>query len=142
MNLVISSDEILMQPAGAVCEPAAALSWQERRDWFGGRVQQQPVKGVSAEEIAAHFAAMPSHYWQRVNQEDLIWGLETIHGFLTLVATPNVAPTTPVTGSSASATGAVNSLMTCCAVFVRSVSSCARTVAIAAIAAAGNASAV
>jgi len=95
MNLATPSDEILVRPSAVLSEPGAHLSWQERREWFRARLQDSAVRGVGPDEMAGHFAAMPAHYWERVNQEDLVWGLETIHGFLSLVAAPNVPPTTP-----------------------------------------------
>jgi [protein-PII] uridylyltransferase len=38
---------------------------------------------------------MPPFYWERVTEADLIWGLETIHGFLKLIASPQVLATAP-----------------------------------------------
>ncbi len=70
-------------------------SWQERRDWLRERIRQHPIGGISPEEIEVHFSAMPDHYWDRVNESDLAWGLETIHGFLELVTTQNVPATAP-----------------------------------------------
>jgi len=70
-------------------------SWQERRDWLREQLRQHPVAEISPEEIDVHFSAMPDHYWERVNEKDLAWGLETIHGFLKLVTTQNVPATAP-----------------------------------------------
>src|SRR5437867_389257 len=95
MNRVRSSDESLPDPSPAICEPALELPWQERRDQFRARFEQQPPAGMDCDEVDAHFGAMPAHYWQRVNWDDLTWGLKTIHGFLSLVAAPNAPATTP-----------------------------------------------
>jgi len=89
------SDQVLTKQAPSTAEPAQHLPWCQRRDWFRPRFKQQPLAGISAEEIEAHFSAMPAYYWERVNLADLVWGLETIHGFLRLVAAPNVPATTP-----------------------------------------------
>ena len=76
--------------------PSAASSrWCERRDSLRERLRRQRLGNISGEEIDVHFSAMPPHYWERVNEADLVWGLETIHGFLTLIATPNSPPTRP-----------------------------------------------
>ena len=82
-------------PLMAAVEPGFHLPWQERRDRLRERIEQRPLSGVSPEEIAAHFGGMPAHYWEVVDYEDLVWGLETIHGFLQLVAAPSVPATTP-----------------------------------------------
>lgn len=42
-----------------------------------------------------HFSTMPAHYWEHVTEDELIWGLETVHGFLKLVASPEVPATSP-----------------------------------------------
>src|SRR5262245_25338550 len=67
----------------------------DRRDALREKLRQQPLGNISGEEIEVHFAAMPSHYWEHVNESDLIWGLETIHGFLRLITTPTSPPTQP-----------------------------------------------
>jgi [protein-PII] uridylyltransferase len=69
------------------------LPWQERREWFRAKFEQSPPAGASAEELQAHFSMMPANYWEAVDETDFIWGLETVHGFLKLVASPHVAPT-------------------------------------------------
>lgn len=82
-------------PPVSIAGPAPGLPWQERRDWFRARVSQQPPAGIGAEEIDAHVSLMPPHYWERVTEADLLWGLETIHGFFQLVASPNTPVTAP-----------------------------------------------
>lgn len=73
--------------------PPAMLSWQERREWFRTKFEQTPPLGVDAEEVRAHLSAMPGHYWEGVDEPDFIWGLETVHGFLELMASPHTAAT-------------------------------------------------
>src|SRR5262245_55759878 len=75
--------------------PGLDLPWTERRAWFQARLQQQPPSAITPDEIEAHWAHMPQLYWERVNESDLRWSLEAIHGFLQLMAAPNVPPTQP-----------------------------------------------
>jgi [protein-PII] uridylyltransferase len=75
--------------------PPRDLSWCERREWFRARLEERQLASISAEEIEVHFSAMPPCYWERVTEADLIWGLETIHGFLKLIASPQVLATAP-----------------------------------------------
>src|SRR5688572_25068656 len=46
------------------------------------RLLQTPPAGLHADEVRAHFQGMPAHYWEHVAKGELIWGMETIHGFL------------------------------------------------------------
>jgi [protein-PII] uridylyltransferase len=85
------------QPS-TVTGPPGDLAWQERREWFRARFEQTPPGQLSPEEVQAHLSAMPPHYWERVNEADFIWGLETVHGFLRLVASPHK----PATAASVS----------------------------------------
>jgi [protein-PII] uridylyltransferase len=78
-----------------VAAPRGHLSWQERRDAFRTRLDRKPLAGIGADEVEAHFAGMPAHYWEHVTEDDLGWGLEIIHGFLSLLATPKVDATKP-----------------------------------------------
>src|SRR5205807_2033662 len=73
--------------------PPGGLSWEERREWLRGRFEQKPPDNVSTEEVQVHFSTMQPHYWERVDEPDLLWGLETVHGFLKLVASPHIPPT-------------------------------------------------
>jgi [protein-PII] uridylyltransferase len=94
LESVSISDE--MSPAGpSIHRPAPSISGCERRERLRQQLQQTPLAGISPEEIDVHFSAMPAHYWERVNEADVLWGLETIHGFLKLVATPSIPPTKP-----------------------------------------------
>jgi [protein-PII] uridylyltransferase len=76
-------------------DPPPELSWDQRRDYFRARLKERSPPEITAEEIEVHFAGMPRHYWEGVTEADLVWGLEAIHGFLQLVASPQVPPTTP-----------------------------------------------
>ncbi len=69
--------------------------WQRRRDRHRAWLELQPNTGIGPDEVEAHFTGMPAHYWEQVNESDLLWGLETIHGFLNLLATAKVPATTP-----------------------------------------------
>src|SRR2546423_11177483 len=95
MSLVSSPDEVLIEAPQPVAGAGLRLHWKERRESFRIQLQQEPLPGIGRDEIDAHFDAMPAHYWERVDPQDLVWGLETIHGFLQLVATPNVPATMP-----------------------------------------------
>src|SRR5437870_3781864 len=90
-NQTQTAADDLKTPAG----PGRDLSWSERRDWFRGRIEQRLPAEISTEEVEVHFSAMPSHYWERVLEADLLWGLETIHGFLKLIASSQVPATAP-----------------------------------------------
>jgi len=78
--------------------PAAGLPWQQRRDWFRACLRQQPPPHLSADEVDSHFITMPAHYWERITEPDLMWSLETIHGFLKLVASAQMPATAPIVG--------------------------------------------
>ena len=75
--------------------PAAGLGWRERRAWFQARLFEQPIAGIGKDEVEVHFAGMPPHYWEQVTESDLTWSLQTIHGFLRHVASPQVSATAP-----------------------------------------------
>src|SRR5437899_9381019 len=68
---------------------------EERRERLRARIEQQSRPDISIEEIEAHFSGMPADYWGHVIEADLVWSLETIHGFLKLITSPKIAPTTP-----------------------------------------------
>src|SRR3954469_1891180 len=99
MNPVSVRDEVLREPSRSAPDAGSRLEWKECRERFRGDLQQSLPAGLGKDEVEAHFEAMPAHYWERVNQEDLVWGLETIHGFLKFVATPNVPATMPFVNS-------------------------------------------
>lgn len=71
-------------------------SSEERRDNLYSWITRNPPPGIEAEEIQAHFEGMPLRYWDRVSEVELVWGLQTIHKFLKLVAQPNSPGTSPV----------------------------------------------
>ncbi|MBI4023351.1 MAG: [protein-PII] uridylyltransferase [Verrucomicrobia bacterium] len=37
---------------------------------------------ITEDEIAAHFAQMPSRYWRRIDDDELVWHFEILHAFL------------------------------------------------------------
>ncbi len=74
---------------------AGVSSWCERRENLRAQLQRAALAGISSEEIDGHFSAMPAHYWERVGPADLLWGIQSVHGFLKLVTTPNLPSTTP-----------------------------------------------
>jgi [protein-PII] uridylyltransferase len=45
-------------------------------------VKQRPIGGIPEEEITAHFDGMPPRYWDRVTEDELVWGVQTVHRFL------------------------------------------------------------
>src|SRR5438105_3356086 len=91
---VAVSDEIVPD-AALTTDPGECVSWRAQRDALGAQLQQRPLPEITAEEVEVHFSGMPEHYWERVNEEDVVWGLRTIHGFLKLVTTPNTPATAP-----------------------------------------------
>jgi [protein-PII] uridylyltransferase len=76
-------------------EPSRQLSGNERRDWFHARFAERADLRITKDELQVHFSAMPEHYWECITEADLERGLETVHGFLELVASPEVPPTSP-----------------------------------------------
>ena len=98
MSNLPATESAVEVPAVTTAGPAVGLPWQERRDWFRARLRQQPPADISADEVDSHFMTMPAHYWERVTESDLLWSLETIHGFLKLVASAQVPATAPFVG--------------------------------------------
>jgi len=87
--------ESLDDEAKAIGGPSSQLSWNERRDWFRSRLKQRDNLGITSDELQVHFTGMPQDYWESVTEGELGWGLETVHGFLELVASPDVPATSP-----------------------------------------------
>jgi len=75
--------------------PGPEHSGPARQKWFRAHLEQQPPAGLSDDEVEAHFVGMPEHYWQRVTEPDLRWGIETVHGFFAQISAPNVPPSLP-----------------------------------------------
>src|SRR5882762_9168554 len=94
-RLVKVAAEIAHSRPEAPSGPPPGLSWTARREWFRTRLESRWPAHVSAEEIEVHFSEMPPHYWEHLTEADLLWGLETIHGFLKMVASPEVPATAP-----------------------------------------------
>lgn len=88
-------------------------AWQERRDWLRGRLPAATSASFGADEVAAHFGGMSPRYWQHVSEADLRWGLETIHGFLKVVAASNLPATRPVVNWRHDAASARTLVMLC-----------------------------
>ncbi len=65
---------------------------EQLRAW----VKTQSLGSISNDEVEAHFAGMPPHYWNDLSETGLVWGLETIHRFLAGIATLNTPGTMPV----------------------------------------------
>src|SRR2546422_9898762 len=63
-----------------VNQPALEKLRQTRRDQLQDLIAERPPL-VSAEEIEAHFANMPTRYWGHVNEDDVRWHLEMLHTF-------------------------------------------------------------
>jgi [protein-PII] uridylyltransferase len=95
MNTMQFNEPEVVKKAFAATKPGGAQSWQERRDDLRKRLGENPPAGFETDEIEAHFTGMPSHYWERVTEPDLIWGLEATHGFLNLLAAAKAPPTMP-----------------------------------------------
>ena len=89
------ADDVRRANAAADAEPPPHLTWCERRNRFRSRLQERPLPSVGGDEVDVHFAGMPSHYWEQVNEGDLAWALETIHSFLEMIASPDTPGTMP-----------------------------------------------
>jgi len=94
-KLVSMPDEDSLQAPVAMPASDAREQWWERRERFRGGLRQRPPSGLSSDEIEMHFSAMPAHYWEHVSESELLWGLQTVHGFLNLIASPHVPATAP-----------------------------------------------
>lgn len=56
------------------------------RERLADRMAMQPLVNLSPEEVHAHFRCMPGRYWAKMNEEELLWHLETIHDFFRKLA--------------------------------------------------------
>ena len=93
--MLITMSERLPSKTSDAKPKSGAGSRQERRELFRTRLPQPVPGGITGDEVEAHFSGMPEHFWEQVSESDLLWGLGTVHGFLQLVATPNVPATKP-----------------------------------------------
>src|ERR1051325_5441966 len=76
--------------AALAAPTAGAARWETNRDELRRHIAQHPVEDISAEELDAHFDGMPPRYWERVNESELVWGLQSVHRFLHgVVASPS-----------------------------------------------------
>src|SRR5262245_19996109 len=96
--MTLMRESVSLSKETSLWSSSARSRWCERRDSLREQLRQQPLGNISSEEIEVHFSSMPLHYWERVKEEDLVWGLETIHGFLSLIANPKSPPTKPFVG--------------------------------------------
>lgn len=70
--------------------PVHQLTSEQQRDRLRRHLAQNPIEEISPEELDAHFDGMPSRYWERVDESELVWGLQNIHRFLHgVVASPS-----------------------------------------------------
>lgn len=70
--------------------PGKKFDWQQQRDRLRQHVAQNPIEGISQEELDAHFDGMPPRYWEQVDESELVWGLQNVHRFLYgVVASPS-----------------------------------------------------
>jgi [protein-PII] uridylyltransferase len=68
----------------------AGSGWEWHRERLRRHLAQNPVEGISQEELDAHLEGMPARYWERVSDTELVWGLQNVHRFLYgMVASPN-----------------------------------------------------
>lgn len=91
---------VLEEAVAAVEEPSLASAeeplWRQRRDQLRVWLAAQSLPALSGDEIQAHFSGMPLHYWALVTEENLVWGLETIHRFFRRIALENTPATAPI----------------------------------------------
>jgi [protein-PII] uridylyltransferase len=75
------------------------LSAQRRfrkREWFTQYLGSLNHAQFTRDEINAHLDGMPARYWDAIDENELVWGLETIHRFLSEVARPDSPATMPI----------------------------------------------
>lgn len=74
----------------------AGPGWQWHRDRLRRLFAQRPANGLSAEEINAHFDFMPPRYWDRVTEDELVWGIQTVHRFFNRLTSNDASATIAV----------------------------------------------
>lgn len=95
IGYMICSPPAMEMKAALATKTNRPAGWQERREELRRRLAQMPPTECEDDEIEAHFAGMPSHYWESVNEADLVWGLESVRGFLKLLLAAKTPPTMP-----------------------------------------------
>jgi [protein-PII] uridylyltransferase len=98
-RMVVSESVVPLSPkfaSAAAQNLHAGPGWQWHRDRLRRLLEQKPSTGVSAEEVAAHFDNMPPRYWERVTEDELTWGLQTVHRFFNHLAANDAPATTAV----------------------------------------------
>jgi [protein-PII] uridylyltransferase len=112
MSKPMHASEFFASPSCAGA-PGLEVPGGQRRNWFRTHLEQSLPAGLSPDEVEAHLVGMPEHYWQRVSEPDLRWGLETIHGFFRQIAALNVPPSLPFVSSRQSAGQDSTQVMLC-----------------------------
>jgi len=92
--------------------PVQDTAEMRRRALYLSVQQNVPIE-IDQEEIDAHFNGMPLRYWERTSQQEVVWGLETIHSFFQLVAQPNSPAISPVLDGRPSSDGRSTRVMLC-----------------------------
>ena len=75
-------------PSEALPPVITHSGWQWHRERLRRALGQKTATGLSPEEVEAHFEGMPARYWERVTEDELAWGLQTVHRFLARLASP------------------------------------------------------
>lgn len=65
------------------------------RERLSKKLTGQPPGDLSLEEVQAHFHCMPPRYWRQISEDDLLWHLNSIHGFFNKLAVSST-PVSPV----------------------------------------------
>jgi [protein-PII] uridylyltransferase len=84
-----------------------------RRDWLYYHLGFAALSAITADEIDAHFAGMPARYWDTATETEILWGLRTIHRFLSELASPESSGTAPVLETRNFPEEGVTELMLC-----------------------------
>ncbi len=85
----------------------------KHRDRLRAWLERQPLAGIRADEIEAHFEGMPDHYWDGLTESELAWGLSTIHTFLSKITRTEAPPTMPILDWQHTPAGDGTRLMLC-----------------------------
>ncbi len=90
MKAILEDDTLSLETGAEAANPAG----NRRVQLLAHARELWPGRG-GHDEIQAHFACMPDHYWQRVTEGDLIGDLAAVHAFLSRLAASQQA-TPPV----------------------------------------------
>lgn len=75
--------------------PESSLTWRQRREQLRAGLCTAPLPNIPPEEVEAHCDAMPSYYWESISQDDLAWGIQSVHAFFETISRPEALATTP-----------------------------------------------